>query len=188
MSVRNGGGAEIIDLTTNFPAWPGRSRAGLLLLSSATGAASRRNADVLAGRSLAAILPCPGRYAQHRGLLAFYFFPLASALSAIAIGENRKCNDGSSARGAPATRVAAPPANFPDWPLPPTTKPGSNPAWWLFLLSGRGRFHPVSADLMTSKCSGMEVRAAPAITAMERNGEAANRRVRPGRGRNSVGT
>jgi hypothetical protein len=30
--------------------------------------ASRAIADVLAGRSLAAILPCPGRYAKHRGL------------------------------------------------------------------------------------------------------------------------
>ena len=39
----------------------------LLLLSSAIGEASRRNADALAGRSLAAIL-LTGRYAEHRGL------------------------------------------------------------------------------------------------------------------------
>ena len=39
---------------------------------------------------------------------------------------------------------------------------------------GSGRFVTVSSDLQTSKCSGMEVRATPAITAMERNGEAAN--------------
>ena len=82
-SLRNGGGAEMTDLTDNADALPGRSRAGYCCCLRRQ-AKPRAVLLVLAGRSLAAIL-----------LLS----PRPSAIS-----ENRKRSDGSSRARSGATR------------------------------------------------------------------------------------